>query len=333
MRQIATDSIPGRPPSRRPTIGPRVRVLLMLAAGLLAAAALAFALVQSGDGGRPAPPTEEIVPAASPTPGEELLALTPAAATRCREFDSDSEWFAEATASARCRSEGQRVYFYLFETESDLDAAYEKSLGGFPTEPDGPTCIDWPYAARWYRDDAAAGRVQCYVATDDLAGIDWTDEESLVYGVVEGADDDLSSVVDAWTALNPEGTMETRDAAAGEVAPEDTVSPPEDEEEPATEEYLEYAAIGTDIDTEVGAIAGTSISYVRFLARDDDGDGVVVGRVSGSASLDDDEFMTLPETPERRALVDRLRDRMAADGWTELGLVEGGEWFEYRFGR
>ena len=54
----------------------------------------------------------------------------------------------------------------------------------------------------------------------------------------------------------------------------------------------------------------------------------------GSDPVDlSEEIDALAETEERRGLVDKLRTKLLAAGWTELGVREGGEWYEYEFGR
>ena len=59
-----------------------------------------------------------------------------------------------------------------------------------------------------------------------------------------------------------------------------------------------------------------------------------IDEVRGSDPVDlSEEIDALAETEERRELVDKLRTKLLAAGWTELGVREGGEWYEYEFGR
>lgn len=73
--------------------------------------------------------------------------------------------------------------------------------------------------------------------------------------------------------------------------------------------------------------------FVHFKAVDE-ATGLTVDEALGSDDVDlADELAALEETPERRALVDKLRAQLRADGWEEIGRADGGEWYELRFGR
>lgn len=98
-------------------------------------------------------------------------------------------------------------------------------------------------------------------------------------------------------------------------------------EAPPEEEFSEYAWISTWYSDGVGY----GSAWLHFKTVDPD--GYTVLEVLGSDNIDlDDEVEVGPlETPARRALVDELRQMMADDGWTELGV--DGLWYEYMFGR
>jgi streptogramin lyase len=142
---------------------------------------------------------------------------------------------------------------------------------------------------------------------------------------------------EAEPTLSARGTVAGLDevpATTGEAPGPDAQPAPETAPEPTPEAtveptYGELVSIGTwwsssawDSDT----------GYVHFKAVDDSGD--TIDEVRGSDSVDlSEEMDALAETAERRELVDKLRATLVAAGWTELGVREGGEWYEYEFGR
>ena len=115
------------------------------------------------------------------------------------------------------------------------------------------------------------------------------------------------------------------DAAPTPTPAPDPEPPPRPEQRPEPT-YARTASIAAWFTTWSG-------SYIHFKAVDEDG-GDTVMEQPGSDGIDlDEERAAVARTPERQRLVDALRERMEAAGWTEIGTVPGGEWYEYRFGR
>lgn len=74
-------------------------------------------------------------------------------------------------------------------------------------------------------------------------------------------------------------------------------------------------------------------SFIHFKCVDEDS-GETVTEAEGSDEIDlEDEADAVERNAAREALVDQLSSKLEADGWTEIGTVEGGEWYELRFGR
>lgn len=89
--------------------------------------------------------------------------------------------------------------------------------------------------------------------------------------------------------------------------------------------FTEYAHIATWY---TPAEADDS-EWVHFKAVDE---GATVAEVLGSDLMNMvDEANAMAQTPARVDLVDRLRQQMVDDGWTEIGV--DGDWYEYQFGR
>lgn len=73
-------------------------------------------------------------------------------------------------------------------------------------------------------------------------------------------------------------------------------------------------------------------AYVHFKTVD--AQGKTVKQVLGSDEMNiRKEQKALAETARRRQLVNSLRRTMTSAGWTEIGVADGGEWYEYVFGR
>jgi len=96
---------------------------------------------------------------------------------------------------------------------------------------------------------------------------------------------------------------------------------------PVEGDFAEYAVITTWY----SAAEADDSAWVHFKAVDES--GVTVQEIAGSDLMDlVEEAGGMAQTAERTALVDGLRQMMAADGWTELGLG-GEEWYQYVYGR
>lgn len=74
-------------------------------------------------------------------------------------------------------------------------------------------------------------------------------------------------------------------------------------------------------------------TYIHFKAVDEES-GTTVAEASGSDSIDlEEESGAAARTPERERLVAQLQRKLEADGWTAIGTLDGGEWYQLRFGR
>ena len=74
-------------------------------------------------------------------------------------------------------------------------------------------------------------------------------------------------------------------------------------------------------------------TFIHFKCVDDDS-GTTVAEAEGSDEIDlDKEVGAAKRNAAREALVDQLSQKLEDDGWTEIGSVDGGEWYQLRFGR
>lgn len=74
-------------------------------------------------------------------------------------------------------------------------------------------------------------------------------------------------------------------------------------------------------------------TFIHFKCVDDD-TGKTVAEAEGSDEIDlDKEVGAAKRNAARQALVDQLSQKLEADGWTKTGSVDGGEWYQLRFGR
>jgi hypothetical protein len=296
---------------------------------LAAIVALVLAACGGGSGGGASSGDSWIdTPEPTQTAEDTLLGLVPESVSHCKTINRPAEWFDGAQASLTCRVSRETVHFHLFADGADLDAAFNESLAGFDEPPAGVAWWDTPYAGSWMRDGEVVGDVQCY--HDNGAVIEWTESGSNLYGVLKDRDGDMASAVTAWEDLTG-GELADASAEPG-AEPEQSREEEEGAGVPAAE-FSEYAAIRTWMSDYSSGIAGASTSYVHFKAVSEE-DDETVAEVRGSDTYDyDEEAEVVKETDKRRELVDELRAQMEGDGWTEVGTVEGGQWYEYRFGR
>lgn len=104
---------------------------------------------------------------------------------------------------------------------------------------------------------------------------------------------------------------------------------PEVEKPVQQESFSEYVRIKTWYST--GGFSSET-AWVHFKVVDAQGN--TVKEVLGSDEMNmSKEQSALAETSKRRELVEQLRKDMIMDGWTEVGVADGGEWYEYIFGR
>lgn len=102
-----------------------------------------------------------------------------------------------------------------------------------------------------------------------------------------------------------------------------------DEETIRQESFAEYVRIKTWYS---GGGFSSETAWVHFKAVD--AEGMTVKEVLGSDQVNmRSEQSALAETENRRELVDKLRKEMISEGWKEVGVAEGGEWYEYIFAR
>jgi hypothetical protein len=74
-------------------------------------------------------------------------------------------------------------------------------------------------------------------------------------------------------------------------------------------------------------------TFIHFKCVDDD-TGKTVAEAEGSDEIDlDKEVGAAKRNAAREALVDQLSQKLEDDGWTKVGSVDGGEWYQLRFGR
>lgn len=119
--------------------------------------------------------------------------------------------------------------------------------------------------------------------------------------------------------------IETTPVAGPTPAPSPEPAP-QPRPSPAPGRYATTASISAWFTTWSG-------SYIHFKVVGEDSHKTVMEQ-PGSDNIDlDEEQAAVRRTPERERLVNALRARMEAAGWTEIGTVSGGEWYEYRFGR
>jgi streptogramin lyase len=128
--------------------------------------------------------------------------------------------------------------------------------------------------------------------------------------------------------ISPDGSdrpVVSRETVTEEPTAEAPVEPP-GAAEPAFTEHAQISIWWS------GGDVNSDYAYAHFKAVG--GDGETITEIRGSVSVDLEENLdTLQETSELRALADRLRSKLESAGWTELGVVNGGEWYEYEFGR
>lgn len=90
--------------------------------------------------------------------------------------------------------------------------------------------------------------------------------------------------------------------------------------------YTQYAHVGL-----WWADWGGSTAYVHFKAVLES-TGTTIVEATGSDSVLQKDVQLLPETPDRAALVEQLRSKMAALGWKEVGK-SGPDWYEIRWAK
>lgn len=90
--------------------------------------------------------------------------------------------------------------------------------------------------------------------------------------------------------------------------------------------YTQYAHVGL-----WWADWGGSTAYVHFKAVLESS-GTTIVEATGSDSVLEKDVQLLPETQDRAALVEQLRSKMAALGWTEVGK-SGPDWYEIRWAK
>ena len=74
-------------------------------------------------------------------------------------------------------------------------------------------------------------------------------------------------------------------------------------------------------------------TFIHFKCVDDD-TGKTVAEAEGSDEIDlDKEVGAAKRNAAREALVDQLSQKLEDDGWSKIGSVDGGEWYQLRFGR
>ena len=74
-------------------------------------------------------------------------------------------------------------------------------------------------------------------------------------------------------------------------------------------------------------------TFIHFKCVDEDS-GETVAEAEGSDEIDlDKEADAAKRNTAREELVDQLGQKLQDDGWTEIGSVDGGDWYQLRFGR
>ena len=121
-------------------------------------------------------------------------------------------------------------------------------------------------------------------------------------------------------------------AIATEPSDGTTIPAPEPKPEPRPDEPANEGGYASTVAIKTW-YSNYGQTYIHFKAVDES-TGKTVAEAEGSDSIDlDEEVDAVERNAAREALVQQLTGKLEADGWTEISPVEGGEWYELRFGR
>jgi hypothetical protein len=103
-------------------------------------------------------------------------------------------------------------------------------------------------------------------------------------------------------------------------------------EQPQTQQqkFSQYCRVKASY---TGGGFSSETAWVHFKTVDAQGRTVKEALGSDEMNMRKEHNGPLAQTAKRRQLVDALRHMMTSAGWTEIGVSEGGEWYQYEFGR
>jgi hypothetical protein len=161
-----------------------------------------------GDGTETTPSSESTTTSTTgpdPFPDDDestLLATVPdPAGDDCERDESPDADLDGVQAAVQCTVDDvDELSFVLFESPSDLTAAYDDQVDQSPAERDGGDCRDSDDVAHTYEGDAGRGRVACYNENDETF-IAWTSDDDVTAATASRTDGDSVALYEWWRDL------------------------------------------------------------------------------------------------------------------------------------
>ncbi len=203
---------PGKPNRLPLVLGAVALVVVLLAGGIFLALSGGDGGGEEADGGdgtdsttttsQPST-TPDTGPAPFPDDDESaLLSTVPdPAGDDCERDESPAAGTDGVRAAVQCTvPDVDELSFALFDSPSDLTAAYEDQVDQSSAESDAGDCRDADDVAHTYEAGSERGRVACY-NEDDETFITWTDDDAVTSATASRTDGDSVALYEWWRDL------------------------------------------------------------------------------------------------------------------------------------